>query len=136
MRCTGDVLKIMLFVKSFLVLLMLALVAFIFLEMDVLLFLKLLAGAVVVSVIFSIAYPEIRGVKGGDTVMIVSSNNPLTLVGRFGKAIDSGRKNSTIKVKLKDGNEMVGIVEEYSGIITPPRVRPIYEERLVERWKP
>lgn len=136
MRCTGDFLKIMLFVKSFLVLLMISLVAFIFFEIDALMLLKMAAGATVISVIFSIAYPEIRGVKGGDTVMIVTSDNPLTLVGRFGKAIDDGKKNATIKVRLKDGNEMVGIIEEYSGIITPPRVKPVYEERLVERWKP
>jgi len=126
----------MLFVKSFLVLLMISLVGFIFFEIDVMLLLKLIAGAIVVSVVFSIAYPEVRGVRGGDTVMIVSSDNPLTLVGRFGRAIDAGRKNATIKVRLKDGNEIVGIIEEYSGIITPPRVKPVYEERLVERWKP
>jgi len=129
-------LKIMLFVKSFLVLLMISFIVFIFLDIDVLMLLKMAAGATVISVVFSIAYPEIRGVKGGDTVMIVTSDNPLTLVGRFGKAIDAGKKNATIKIKLKDGNEIVGIIEGYSGIITPPRVKPVYEERLVERWKP
>jgi len=115
---------------------MISFIAFIFLEIDLLTLLKMTAGATVISVVFSIAYPELRGVKGGDTVMIVTTDNPLTLVGRFGKAVDDGKKNATIKVRLKDGNEMVGIIEEYSGIITPPRVKPVYEERLVERWKP
>ncbi|MFH1222176.1 MAG: hypothetical protein V1492_03765 [Candidatus Micrarchaeota archaeon] len=125
--------KLILFAKSMLVLGMLSLLAFIAMPMDLLTLAKLLAAAIVISVIFSIAYPELRGLKKGDTVMVLASDSPYSLLGRFGTAAQDGKKNSTVKIKLGDGNEVTGLVESYEGLITPPRVRVMYEERLVEQ---
>jgi len=125
--------RLIIFAKLMLVLGCASLLFFVFYpESTVMLLLKLLAGSAVLSVVVSIVYPDVRGVKTGDTVSVVSGTGVSLLLGRLGRAMEQGRKNNKIKVRLDNGNEVIGVVETYDGLITPPRIRLIYEERLVE----
>jgi len=128
-------LKIVLFAKSFFVLSLISLAAFIITAMDLLTLAKLLAASILFSVALALVYPELRAVRSGDTVMIITSDSPQTIIGRFGVALHNAKKNSELRIKLADGNEVVGIVQSYDGLLTPPTVRVVYEERLVEKWR-
>jgi len=125
--------KIVLFAKVFFILLLFSLVFFIFTQTDLLGLAKMLAASALLAVLFAFVYPELRGIKHGDTVMVISSDSPYSILGRFGTALNNAKKNSEIKIRLADGSEISGIVESYEGVLTPPRVRAIYEERLVEK---
>lgn len=128
-------LRVGLFGKSFLLFFILSLAIFVFTDIGLITFLKMIAGGILLSLLIAIIYPEVRGVKSGDTVMVISSDSPTTILGRFGIALNNGKKNSTIKIRLSGGDEIVGVIESYEGLITPPRVKVLYEERLVEKWK-
>jgi hypothetical protein len=93
--------------------------------------LKILAGGIVVSIAITAFYPEVRGVKQGDTVAVVKDSAIPSIIGRLGRAAASGRKNDQIKIML-NGSEVVGIIEGYGGLISHPKIRIIYEEKLVE----
>jgi hypothetical protein len=56
-----------------------------------------------------------------------------SLIGKPGMASEDAKKNQRLKVKLDSGGEVLGVVESYIGIISPPRIRLIYEEKLVEQ---
>jgi hypothetical protein len=88
---------------------------------------KFLAIGCAISITASIIYPEIRGIKAGDIVSVVSNSTPV-LIGRTGTAVDKGKKNEKIRVRFGNGSEALGIVESYSGVLSPPRIRAIYEE--------
>lgn len=93
---------------------------------------KAMALGAVASVAAAIVYPEVRGVRAGDPVSVVTGSEIPTLIGRMGRAAMSGKRNQEIKILLKNGTEVIGIIESYTGIVSPPRIRVIYEERLVE----
>lgn len=92
---------------------------------------KMLAVAVVLSVAVAAIYPGIRGVRAGDTVSVVSDAALPALMGRMGRAASAGRKNGMIKVSFNNGNEVTGILECDCGMISPPKVRVVYEEKQV-----
>jgi hypothetical protein len=94
--------------------------------------LKFLALGAVGSVAAAVFYPEIRGVRAGDAVSVVTDSGIPSLIGRMGRAAASGKKNQEIKILLQNGSEVMGVIESYTGIISPPRIRVLYEERLVE----
>jgi hypothetical protein len=94
--------------------------------------LKLLAIGAVGAVAAAVFYPELRGIKAGDAVSVVTDSGIPSLIGRMGRAAASGKKNQEIKILLQNGTEVIGIIESYTGIISPPRIRILYEERLVE----
>jgi len=93
---------------------------------------KLMALGSVASVAFTAAYPEIRGIRNGDAVSVVTAAGIASLIGRPGTAAADARKNQKIKILLDNGSEVLGVVESYTGLISPPKVRLIYEEKLVE----
>ena len=124
--------RLKMFLKLSVVFVCFALVVFALTETTVMSLLKMVAGGLVVSMAVSAVYPELRGIRKGDTVSVVSGNSIHTLLGRFGIALDEGKKNTKIKVKLDNGNEILGVVESYDGIVTPPRIKVVYEEKLVE----
>jgi hypothetical protein len=95
--------------------------------------LKFMALGTVASVTITIVYPEIRGIKNGDAVAVVSDPVTPSLIGKPGMASEDAKKNQRLKVKLDSGGEVLGVVESYIGIISPPRIRLIYEEKLVEQ---
>lgn len=84
------------------------------------------------SILISLLYPEIRGIRQGDTVSIVLSNAVPFLLGRVGRAVSNARKNKEVRIRFDNGDEAVGIVESYCGLVSPPRIRVLYEEKIVE----
>ncbi len=110
-----------------------ALVAFALYGTDLLFLAKALAVAGGFSIAFTIVYPHLRGVKKGDRVTVLGSGIPMILgLGRSGFALTDSGLHKEVRVKLDDGKEAIGIVESYGGVISPPKVRILYEEKLVE----
>lgn len=93
---------------------------------------KSIALGIGLSIVMSSVYPLIRGIRKGDTVAVVVSNSVPFLLGRVGRALTNARKNNEIKVRFDNGEEAIGIVESYAGLISPPKIRILYEERLAE----
>lgn len=94
--------------------------------------LKILAVGTAGSIAVTAFYPEFRGVKQGDAVSVVADTAVPSIIGRIGRAADSGRKREQIKIVLPNGSEAIGIVENYGGLISHPKIRILYEEKLVE----
>lgn len=94
--------------------------------------LKMLALGTVASVGITVFYPDLRGVKSGDTVSVVTNSALPGIIGRLGTASTDGRKNEQIKITLQNGSEVLGIIEGYVGLVTPAKIRIIYEEKLVD----
>jgi len=94
--------------------------------------LRMMALGTVASIAITAFYPEVRGIKEGDTVSVVSDAGIPSIIGRLGTASADARRNQQLKIVLGHGSEVVGVVESYTGIISPPRLRIIYEEKLVE----
>jgi hypothetical protein len=92
----------------------------------------MLAIGTVASVAIVAIYPELRGIKAGDTVSVVNDSRIPSLIGRMGHAVAAGKKNAQIKIMLQNGTEVMGVIESYTGLISPPKIRVLYEERLVE----
>jgi len=125
--------KLFLFFKLFFISLAISLAVFALTPNTGLLFLaKSVALGAGLSIVISLVYPELRGVRQGDVVSVVLSNSVPFLLGRVGRAISNARKNTEVRVRFDNGEEAVGVVESYSGIISPPKVRIIYEEKIIE----
>ncbi len=121
----------MLFIKLFFASLVVSLVAFALApNTDLLFFLKATALGTAISIITTFIYPEVRGIKAGDSVSVVVNSALPSLIGRSGLAISNGRKNHEIRVRFDSGEEAVGVIESYGGIISPPKIRLLYEEKL------
>ncbi|MEM4707453.1 MAG: flagella basal body P-ring formation protein FlgA, partial [Candidatus Anstonellales archaeon] len=88
---------------------------------------KLLAGATALTILIAFFYPMIRGVNKGDEVVVVAENMPV-LFGKIGRALVNAKKGEEIKVRLNDGREVVGILEEYEGLFSPPKVKILFEK--------
>lgn len=122
-----------LFVKTAAISVALALGAFAAYGSDLLFLAKGIALAVGFSIVFTISYPQLRGIRRGDRVSVVGGGIPLLFgLGRAGFAITDSCLHKEIRVKLDDGKEAIGIVESYEGVLSPPKIRLIYEEKLVE----
>jgi hypothetical protein len=129
----GDKLRLILFAKLIILSLCASLLAFALLpEFTLMSTLKMFALGTVVSIGITAFYPEVRGVKSGDTVSIVTDSALPGILGRMGIAVVDGKKNDKIKITLQNGSEVLGIIESYTGLISPAKIRIIYEERLVE----
>ncbi len=124
--------RLMLFVKLILLALCASLLAFALLGYGVVETLRIFAIGIVGSIAITVFYPEYRGVKAGDSVSVVTDSSIPSLLGKAGRAAVNGRKNEKIKIILENGGEVVGVIESYTGLISLPRIRAIYEERLVE----
>jgi hypothetical protein len=94
--------------------------------------LKMFALGVVASIAITAFYPDLRGVKNGDTVSVVPDSALPGLIGKLGIAAADGKKSEQIKIVLNNGNEVLGVIEAYTGLISPAKIRIIYEERLVD----
>ncbi|MEM3422357.1 MAG: hypothetical protein QXF35_03475 [Candidatus Bilamarchaeaceae archaeon] len=127
--------KAILFFKSFLLLLVIALVIFVATPMDLLTFAKVVAASFLLSILFALLYPEIRGVRNGDIVLVLSSDSTNSITARLGKALNNAKKNSELKIRLSDGTEVIGVLQSYEGFLTPPTAKLLYEEQLVEKWR-
>lgn len=111
-----------------------ALVSFAVYGTDLLFLAKALALAIGLSIAVTVFYPHLRGIRRGDRISVVGNGGiPLILgLGRTGFALSDGILHKEIRVKFDDGKEAIGIVESYEGMFSPPKVRLLYEEKLVE----
>ncbi|MFN7991096.1 MAG: hypothetical protein U0R44_02965 [Candidatus Micrarchaeia archaeon] len=94
--------------------------------------LKILALLTVATITITAVYPDLRGIKAGDRVSVVNDSAIPAIIGRIGTAGASGKKNDRIKITLNNGNEALGVIESYVGLISPAKIRLLYEEKLVE----
>lgn len=125
--------RIMMFIKLMVASLCLSLLAFALLPDSSLIgTLKIMALGTVLSIAATAFYPEFRGIRAGDAVSVVTDSGIPAIIGRMGTAAAPGKKNQRIKIMLQNGTEVLGVIESYTGIISPPRIRLLYEERLVD----
>jgi len=124
--------RLVLFFKLMIISLCLSLLAFALLAFSPMEALRIMAIGTVVSIGVTKLYPDLRGVRKGDVVAVVADSATPSIIGRFGTAAMHGKKNDQIKIIFQNGTEVVGVVEGYPGIISPARIRAIYEERMVE----
>lgn len=129
-KTRDDDMNIALFFKSLLLSAAIVLVSFALWGSDLMFLAKGMALAIGASIVVAIAYPQLRGVRKGDRVSLVRQNM-LTLPG-FGKtgfALNHSSMHKEVRVKMDDGREAVGVVESYESLLSPPRVRIMYEEQ-------
>lgn len=124
--------RLMFFAKLMIIALCVSLLSFALLDFPVIEALKVFALGTVGSITIAAFYPELRGVKEGDTVSVVANSTIPSIIGRLGRAGADGRKNEQIKIVLPNGTEVTGVIENYGGIISHPKIRILYEEKLVE----
>lgn len=120
--------KLILFGKMAIISIAITLLFFGVTDLSIIEALKLQALGIFVALILTIIIPEIRGVKKGDPVTIITNS----IFGKLGYAAEIGRKHEEIKIMLANGSEISGIIEDYGGLITHPRIRVLYEEKLIE----
>lgn len=91
---------------------------------------KAIALGTAVSIAIALFYPEIRGIKRGDSVSVVHNSALPALMGKAGHALSDARKNQELRIRFDNGNEAMGIVEGYEGILSLPKIKLVYEEKL------
>ena len=91
--------------------------------------LKFMALSLGISIVFLLVYPRIRKVRKGDQVAITGSM-PVpfaSFLGLTATALSDAAMGEEVKVKLGRGSEAVGMVESYEGLLSPPKIRLVYE---------
>ena len=95
-----------------------------------------IAIGLAISLIFLLFYPEIRGIRAGDVVMVpiwreieTPFSSESFMDNTIAIAMESGRRNQKIRVSLWDGSSGTAKILEY-GFITPA------EGRLLEAEAP
>ena len=124
--------RLILFGKLMLLSICVSLILFGLLSYSIIDSLKVLAILTVLSIGITYIYPNIRAVKKGDYVSVVNNSNMHAIMGRVGTAAQNGKLKEQILINLDNGSEVRGIIESYEGLISRPKVRVIYEEKLVE----
>ena len=124
--------RLLLFLKLLIISLCISLLSFALLSFPLLEAARLMALATVASVAITAFYPDFRGVKQGDPVAVVTAASMSSLFGRPGRAAMHGKKNQQIKINLDNGTEVLGVIESYPGLVSPTKIRLLYEERPVD----
>ena len=88
------------------------------------------ALAIGFSIIASLAYPYVRGVRRGDTLVGEVPRAHHTPQGSYAfvestavVALEAGRQGQKIRVRLPDGKSAEGIVSGYAGTFTPAYIK-------------
>ena len=124
--------RMMTLLKLLIISICISLLAFAFLRFGIIDSLRVMALCTVISIGIVAFYPDVRGIRQGDIVSVVNDSSVPSLIGRSGVASKNGRKSDRIRIMLHSGHEVMGVIESYEGIISPPKIRIVYEERLVE----
>lgn len=124
--------RLVLFAKTFILALVLALLYYALTPIALSTLLKAIALGIAVSIVVAVFYPDLRGIKSGDKVSVVSRSALPFFMGKIGRAISEAKKNNELRVRFGNGEEAVAIVESYEGLFSPPKVRILYEEKLSE----
>jgi hypothetical protein len=94
--------------------------------------LKTLAFAFGSAMLMPFIYPHIRGVRRGDEVRVVLSEQelPFSILYARSSAVASGnaRIGGRIKVAFRDGSEEEGVVISYAGLFAPAKVKLLQKE--------
>lgn len=86
---------------------------------------KMLAASLGVSMLAPFAYTYVRGIRGGDRVVVVAAGNAQQLTGFIAKsatALEHGKLGQKIRVALDGGEEVEATVDSYCGMLAPARV--------------
>lgn len=89
---------------------------------------KMIAASFGVSLLFVLLYPQIRGVRKGDRVLVAKGAFP-RLLGFSGTALRDARLGDEVPLKLRGGREAVGILQSYEGLFSPPYVEVVVERK-------
>lgn len=89
---------------------------------------KFMALSLGVSILFLFLYPRLRQVRKGDHVTIIGAGPFASLLGFTAIALSDAAVGDELRVKLGKGREAVGTVESYEGMLSPPKIKLIYEE--------
>ncbi len=91
---------------------------------------KLLAIAIALAIAAGYAWPRVRGIRRGDTLITFVRRHQQTPMGvatfnepLFVTALENGRAGAKIRVQLQNGSLAEGIVEEYAGTLSPSTIR-------------
>lgn len=88
---------------------------------------KMFAGSFGVAILFVVGYPQVRGVRKGDTVQVLEG--PLSgLFGITGTAADNCRVGGELRVRFARGREAVGVLKGYEGLFSPAKAELMYEK--------
>jgi hypothetical protein len=94
--------------------------------------LKLLALDVGLAMLMPFVYPHVRGVRKGDAVEVVLSEQgiPFNLFYRRSDAaaVSNGRVGNTIRVAFRDGSEEDAVVVSYAGMFSRAKVKILQKE--------
>jgi len=124
--------NILLFFKAFVLFTAAALIIYSVTPTGVEVLMKLLAFAVGSAILTPFIYPHLRGVRRGDAVRAVLSEQelPFNLFHKRWEAVakGSGRIGSVIRIAFEDGSEEDGVVVSYAGIMTPAKVKILKKE--------
>ena len=116
----------------FLVLLAVSLIAYGLFQLSFDELLRALAVSLALTILYVVFFPKLRGVRRGDAVLVVGNTPLYHFLGKRGVALESARINDQLRVMLAGGSEVIGVLEAYEELLSPPRVRVIYEERIVK----
>ncbi len=117
---------IFLFIKILILFSAIALIAFGFFGAGLISLLKYLAVALGASVIFTIIYPYVRGVKKGDKILV----NGEIAIGFNGISLDDGRIGNVIKVELFNREIVFCEVTSYEGLFSYAKAKFLASEKL------
>ncbi|MDD2655438.1 MAG: hypothetical protein PHQ80_02095 [Candidatus ainarchaeum sp.] len=81
------------------------------------------------SLLFLLAYPRIKQVRKGDPVLIVGTGPIAQFMGLTATALSDAQLGGELRVRV-NGREALGIVESYEGLLSPPKIRMVFEEMV------
>ncbi len=93
--------------------------------------LKLLALSIGITIIIALFYDHIRGAKKGDKVVVIDSSFLPSILGREGTLLQDARVGDVVNVVLLNGKEIKGLLVNYEDLLSPHKVRVIYEEQKI-----
>jgi len=124
--------NVLMFSKAFALFTAVALITYALTPTGIDVLLKLLAFAVGSAILTPFVYPHLRGVRKGDAVRVVLSEQklPFNLFYRHSEAvaISSGRIGGVIRIAFENGSEEDGVVVSYAGMLRPAEVKILRKE--------
>jgi hypothetical protein len=84
---------------------------------------KYLALSLGASILLSLAYPYVRGIRAGDSVLVITHSDMAGGIKvRLATALAAAKLNGKIRLSLEPGSEIEGIVKSYEGFFAPAKV--------------
>jgi hypothetical protein len=97
---------------------------------------QLVALAIAFSLVAGYAYPKLRGIRKGDSLVAftrrarqVGARKIVTNGVTFVRAQQDGKQGEKINVKFANGLSGEGVIESYGGFLIPARIRITHAEK-------